>query len=151
MGHPTISIFTDRQIGKVIATLTLPNLVDRILANRRFIPKQDVRTVTLNDIVVDTGVTILCLSADIIHQLDLALLGEIDTATATGVGKACVFKTVSLAVAGREGIFDCLELPSGQPSLLGAIPMERLGLEPDRRRQKLRTLLMNVVETYMTM
>ena len=44
----------------------------------------------------------------------------------------------------------CLELPGGQNNLLGVIPLEALGLEPDLRSQKLRVLPTESNETYLT-
>ena len=51
---------------------------------------------------------------------------------------------------GREGTFECLELPGGREALLGVIPMEALGLEPDLRNQTLKVLPTESVDTYLT-
>jgi hypothetical protein len=56
------------------------------------------------------------------HELGLDLRKEVDLGTATGSAR----RGFSL---GREGTFECLELPDGQDSLLGAIPLEALGIE----------------------
>ncbi|MCC3639040.1 MAG: aspartyl protease, partial [Microcoleus sp. PH2017_37_MFU_D_B] len=48
------------------------------------------------------------------------------------------------------GRFDCLELPEGVAAvLLGVIPMEELGLEPDLKNRRLRVLPMNNQQTYL--
>jgi len=57
---------------------------------------------------------------------------------------------VKLTVEGREGRYDCVELPAGQTTLLGLIPLEDLGLEPDLQIQRLRHLPTQGKETYMT-
>lgn len=150
MGHLVVPNITDKQMGKVITTLTVINLVDQIMATRGFIPCEQVRSATIDNVIVDTGATMLCLPEEASSQLGLTLLGEIDTKTAVGIGKARVFRAVSLTVEGREGIFDCLELPAGQDALLGVIPLEQLGLEPDLKNQQLRVLPMNPNETYMS-
>jgi hypothetical protein len=46
-------------------------------------------------------------------------MGKVVTRTATGSGKARLFQGILLEVEGREGIFDCLELPDGVDPLLG--------------------------------
>ena len=46
--------------------------------------------------------------------------------------------------------YDCVELPTGQTPLLGLIPLEDLGLDPDLQNQKLRHLPMRGKETYVT-
>ncbi|MFS8117324.1 MAG: aspartyl protease family protein [Microcoleus sp.] len=124
-------------MGRVTATIIVTNEVDKMLAERGFIPAEQIRSVTIDNVLVDTGATRLCLPADIIAQLSLTLVGEIDGHTAIGSRKFRLFKNVSLAVAGREGRYDCVELPAGEEPLLGLIPLEDLGLEPDLRNQRL--------------
>ena len=38
---------------------------------------------------------------------------------------------------GRKGEFNCMELPGCEDSLLGLIPLESLGLQPDIIHQRL--------------
>ncbi len=102
-----------------------------------FIPAEQVRSVSLENVIVDTGGTRLCLPASIITQLGLTLDEEIEVNTAAGVQKARLFKRLSLAVKGRKGEFNCMELPGGEDSLLGLIPLESLGLQPDIINQRL--------------
>ncbi|MBW4666373.1 MAG: retroviral-like aspartic protease family protein [Cyanomargarita calcarea GSE-NOS-MK-12-04C] len=124
-------------MGIITITITVTNLVDEILAERGFIPNEQVRSITLDNVLVDTGATRLCLPADIINRLGLPLSGEIEVKTAAGVVKARLFKRVTLTVEGRKGEFTCTELPGGQDALLGVIPMEELGLQPDVINQRL--------------
>lgn len=145
-----MSLVTSESMGKVVTTLTVTNLVDQILANRGFIPDEEVRSLTLDDVLVDTGATFLCLPEEVISQLGLTLLGDLEVKTAVGVRKARIFKGVSLSVEGRERTFDCVELPGGEDALLGVIPLEALGLEPDLMNQRLRVLPMNPNDTYIT-
>jgi predicted aspartyl protease len=135
-------------MGIVTTTITVTNLVDEILAERGFIPLEQVRSITIAKVLVDTGATRLCLPAQIIAQLGLPLAGEIDVKTATGVSKARLFKRVSLAIAGRQGEFTCTELPGGEDPLLGLIPMEELGLQPDIIQQRLIVLPDRGNDTY---
>jgi predicted aspartyl protease len=59
------------QMGIITITITVTNLVDEILAERGFIPNEQVRSITLDNLLVDTGATRLCLPADIINRLGL--------------------------------------------------------------------------------
>ena len=43
-----------------------------------------------------------------------------------------------------------MELPGGDGALLGVIPLEALGFEPDLREQRLRKLPMGPDESYLT-
>jgi hypothetical protein len=55
---------------------------------------------------------------------------------------------VSITVEGRKGEFTCTELPGGEDALLGVIPMEELGLQPDIINQRLILLPQTGKDTY---
>jgi predicted aspartyl protease len=136
------------QMGIVTTTITVTNLVDEILAERGFISLDQVRSVTIDNVLVDTGATRLCLPASIIAQLGLPFAGEIDVKTATGISKARLFKRLSLTIGDRQGEFTCTELPGGEDVLLGVIPLEELGLQPDLIQQRLVVLPDRGNDTY---
>ena len=135
-------------MGRVTATITVTNHIDEILGERGFIPTEEIRSITIENVLVDTGATRLCLPADIIAQLGLTLVGEIQGNTAIGARQFRLFKDVTIAVAGREGRYDCVELPAGEEPLLGLIPLEDLGLEPDLRNQRLIVLPAEGMQSY---
>lgn len=141
---------TDKIMGKVTTTITVTNRIDQILAERGFIKADQIRSVTLENVLVDTGATRLCLPENIISELGLVLQGEVDVKIAVGVHKVRIFRELSLSVEGREGTFNCIELPTGADPLLGLIPLEDLGLEPDLQNQRLRVLPMEGKDTYLT-
>lgn len=141
---------TNNPMGKVVVTIELINWADTVLAERGFIPEEDIRSCTVDNALVDTGSTRLCLPADIIQTLGLKEIGTIDAQTATGMQTLRVYKGLQLTVEGREGRYDCVELPVGQTPLLGLIPLEDLGLDPDLQNQKLRHLPMRGKNTYLT-
>jgi hypothetical protein len=85
----------------------------------------------------------------VIATLGLELLKEVAVATATGF-KARIFQDAKIVVQGREGTFECLELPGGTDALIGVIPLEALGLEPDLRNQTLKVLPSESADTYLT-
>ncbi|MEG4347506.1 aspartyl protease [Microcoleus sp. A003_D6] len=139
-----------KQMGQVLTTITVTNRIDQVLAERGFIPAGEIRSLTLGKVLVDTGVTLLALPTLIISQLGLSQLGETNVETAAGVRKGRIFQDIMLEVEGRQAVFDCLEMPEGVDTiLLGVIPMERLGLEPDLKNQRLRVLPMNDQQTYL--
>lgn len=140
----------EKQMGQVITTITVTNRIDRVMAERGFITAEEVRSVILDNVVVDTGATLLSLPARIISQLGLIQVGERDVETSAGIKKGRIFADAQIIVEGREGRFDCLELPEGVSAvLLGVIPMEELGLEPDFKNRRLRVLPMNNQQTYL--
>jgi predicted aspartyl protease len=140
----------EKQMGQVITTMTVTNFIDLVMAERGFIAAEEVRSVTLDNVVVDTGATLLSLPAPIISQLSLRQVGERDVETSAGIKKGRIFAGAQIIVEGREGRFDCLELPEGVSAvLLGVTPMEELGLEPDLKNRRLRVLPMNNQQTYL--
>lgn len=140
----------DSTMGKILTTITVTNRLDQGAAARKLIPEDEVRSITLDKVLVDTGATTLCLPAAAIAQLGLELLKEVDVGTATGIGKARIFQDAKLSIMGREGTFECLELPGGQDALLGVIPLESLGIELDLQNQELILLPISSTQTYLT-
>lgn len=141
---------TENSIGRITTTLAIANRLDRALAGRGFIPLEQVRSITLKNVLVDTGATTLCLPADAIAQLGLEILKEVDVATATGISKARIFQDAKISLLGREGTFECLELPEGRDALLGVIPLEALGIELDLQNQRLKLLTISPTNTYLS-
>lgn len=140
----------DTEMGKVFATLTIINRADQIRAEDQTISADQIRSITLKNVLVDTGATTLCLPADAIATLGLKLLKEVDVATAMGIGKARIFQDAKILMLGREGTFECLELPGSGDPLLGVIPLEALGIEIDLKNQTLKPLPISPTETYLT-
>lgn len=137
------------KMGKVTTTITITNLIDQIVAERGFIPAEQICSITLEDVLVDTGATRLCLPKNIILDLGLPLQPEVDVKIAIGVEKTRIYREINIAVERREGTFNCIELPEGSDPLLGLIPLEDLGLEPDLKNKKLRVLPVEGKETYL--
>ncbi|MDY7013670.1 MAG: aspartyl protease family protein [Cyanobacteriota bacterium] len=137
-------------MGKIVTELTVTNRADQNVAARGFMPASEIRSVTLDNVLVDTGATTLCLPSEIVARLGLDLLKEVDVETATGIGKARIFRDATIVLGDREGTFECLELPGGGNPLLGVIPLEALGIELDLKNQRLVTLPISPTETYLT-
>ena len=137
-------------MGKVYTTITVTNRIDQGMAERGLLSAEQVRSVTIPNVLMDTGATTLCLPPETIQQLGLTLLGRVPVETAGGVRESQVFRDASIALFGREGSFECLELPGGRQPLLGVIPMEALGVEPDVRHHTVRVLPQTTQDTYWT-
>jgi hypothetical protein len=73
-------------VGMVTTTITIGNLVDEILAERGLMPAEEIRSLTIEKVLVNTGATRLCLPAGVIVQLGLPLAGEIDGVANAGDG-----------------------------------------------------------------
>ncbi|WP_346289993.1 aspartyl protease family protein [Sphaerothrix gracilis] len=148
MGKLTIPKFEPNQVGQVTATILVTNHIDQILAERGFIADSAVRSIKLENVLVDTGATLLSLPADIIATLGLPLSGSTSVKTSAGSISSRIFREANLEINGRCSTFDCLELTEINIPLLGVLPMEALGIEPDLQNQRLRLLPMSGEDTY---
>ncbi|MFN8618442.1 MAG: aspartyl protease [Dehalococcoidia bacterium] len=139
-----------RHVGQIRTTITLENRDDLARARYGDISADDIRAVTVSDVLVDTGASILCVPARIIERLGLGFVREVETDTATGPVISRIFGDVRLTVEGRSATFECLEMPGGDAVLLGVIPLETLGLELDLRNQRFILLPDYGPETYIS-
>ena len=138
------------EMGRITTQLIIANRLDQVLAARGFISPHAVRSVTLDDVLVDTGATTLCLPADVIARLGLTMKEEVTVATATTIETARLFEDARIALLDREITVECLEVPEGRQPLLGVIPLEALGVELDLQDQKIRFLPKRGAKTYYT-
>ena len=129
-----------RQVGKVYASITISNHEDEIAARRGVIPESEIRRVTLEQILVDTGANTLCLPQYLVDQLGLPTLKEVFAATAGGLIPVTVYDEARVSLHGREGTYECVALPDDTEPLLGLMPLEGLGFEPDLQNESLRVL-----------
>ena len=136
-------------MGQVRTSLTITNRADEVRAKDGTITADQIRSITLDNVLADTGATHLCLPTSIILELGLEPLKQVLTSTAAGYQRTTVYQDAKLSIHGREGVFQCVELPGGEHPLLGVIPMEDLGLELDLQKQQVRVLPMEVGNTYL--
>jgi predicted aspartyl protease len=146
----TLSPNLEVPMGRVDTPLTITNTIDQERADAGEIAAAAVRSVTLDGVLVDTGATFLSLPADLIAQLGLRVLRDLTISTTAGPQRARLFRNAELAVLGRRATVDVLELPGGTQPLLGVIPMEALGIEPDLVARRLRLLPDGPTDTYVT-
>ena len=91
-----------KQMGQVITTITVTNFIDLVMAERGFIAAEEVRLVNLDNVVVDTGATLLSLPAPIISQLGLIQVGERNVETSAGIKKGRIFADAQKYCRGGE-------------------------------------------------
>ena len=108
--------------------IELANQEDLVLAKAGVIKPEDVRHVTVEDALVDTGATGLCLPDSLIKQLGLEPLRTVQARTATGIFDLTIYSDVRFTVLERPGKLEVTSLPDGSPVLVGHIVLEMLDL-----------------------
>ena len=115
------------------------NLADEVLAQRGIILSQEVRSVELEEAIVDTGAVRLVLNEELVQTLGLPQVGEIRVRYADNrTARKRVAGQVAVEIMGRTGIFNAVIEERGQP-LIGMIVLEDLDLWPDPQRGILTT------------
>jgi|SRR5688572_407123 clan AA aspartic protease len=135
-------------MGSVFTDIEVLNHEDEILARNGHLAAEKVRRIHLTNVLVDTGATTLCLPKSLIEQLGLPLKRRVTATTAAGEVETDLFEAASIYVAGRDTVVDCLAITEGARPLLGVIPLEIMGLEPDLTLHVLRVLPNDTSETY---
>jgi len=137
-------------MGQITVPITVRNAFDAHRARLGEIAADSARSVIVDEALVDTGAYLLCLPGRLIEALGLELGDEVNVSTATGYTTARRFVGAEIEYAGRRRIVDALEMPGGDHVLLGALPMEALGVEPDLVNRRLRVLPDHGPQTYLT-
>ena len=114
--------------------IELANLEDMTLAKAGVITPEDVRSVTVEEALVDTGATRLSLPIPLIEQLGLTPAGNTRAMTANGVADRTIYSTVEFTVLGRSGHLQVTDLPEDAPVLVGHVILELLDLCLDLRK-----------------
>ncbi len=106
----------------------LANLADLILAKAGVIDPKKVRRLTVEDALVDTGATGLCLPKSLIEELGLTPVGTSTAETANGIVERTIYSEVEYTVLGRTYSIRVTDLPEYAPVLLGHMILEALDL-----------------------
>jgi clan AA aspartic protease len=126
-----------REMGRVTCVVRLDNLKDLWEAERGARAPEDIRTVTIDDALVDTGASTLALPARYIEQLGLEKVRERPVRTSGGPRTVSVYEPVRLTIQDRDCTVDVLEVDEHAPVLVGQVPLELLDFVVDPRNQRL--------------
>ena len=117
--------------------IELANRTDQLFAEAGFIKPEEIRQVTIEEAVVDTGATRLALPKPIIEQLGLTPVGSTPVKTTNGIVDRTIYSEVRFTVLEREGTLDVTELPADLPVLVGHSVLELLDLCVDIKKVNL--------------
>ena len=124
-------------MGKVVVSAKIENLSDLNRLNAGDIPGEQVRSIEVDDALVDTGATMLSLPSRHIAALGLKRHRTRTAKTAAGVVSFGIFEAVRLTVQERDCVIEVCELPDVCPPLIGQVPLEMLDFVVDPNGQRL--------------
>ena len=125
------------EMGRVTVTAKIENLDDLTLVANGIKTSEEIRSITVDDALIDTGATRLALPAGLVEQLGLRLQRESTTMTAGGERTVRLFSAVMLTVNDRYCPIDVTELPDECPVLIGQVPLELMDWVVDMKGQSL--------------
>jgi predicted aspartyl protease len=124
-------------MGKVVVAARIESLEDLYDVEKGRLPADKVRSVQVDDALVDTGATLVSLPKGLIERLGLRRLRTRTAQTAAGVFAFGIYGPVQLTVQERDCVVEAAELPDGCPVLIGQIPLELLDFVVDPVGQRL--------------
>ena len=127
----------EKQMGKVLVTAKIENLVDVENREQGRLPPDQVRSVVVGDALVDTGATTLLLPRKIVAQLGLRHYRTRESRGIGGPVQMPMYSSVWLTIEGRECALDVGEIDDSFPVLIGQVPLELLDLVVDCKSQRL--------------
>jgi len=114
--------------------IKLANLSDLFLVRVGAMDPEDVRRLTVEDALVDTGATGLCLPTSLIERLGLTPIESRTARTAAGIVERTVYSEVEYTMLERTYSIRVTNLPEGSPVLVGHMLLEQLDLCVDMKR-----------------
>ncbi len=124
-------------MGRVLTEAKIENIKDLLAVELGIRSAEDVRRITVDDALVDTGATLLSLPTRLIRQLGLNRVALKRVISSSGTTQAGMYDAVRLTIQDRSCTMDVMEVPDDVPVLIGQIPLEHLDLVVDLRDRKL--------------
>ncbi len=124
-------------MGRVLVKVRIENLGDLLKVREGKLKPDEVRTLEVDDALVDTGATMLCLPKSLTKKLGLKKVSSRRMRTATGSEMTQIYDAVTLTIQGRDCRIDVSQIAEGCPVLIGQVPLELLDFVVDPKRQKL--------------
>ena len=124
-------------MGRVTIAARIENVVDLLQLKAGTIGPDQVRSIEVDDALVNTGSKLLSLPKRFIRQLGLEYFETRKSKTAAGIVRTKIYRAVWLTVEGRQCTVDVAEVPNDCPVLLGYVPFELLDLAVDPVRERL--------------
>jgi len=124
------------EMGRVVVAADIENIGDLWKVREGLLAEDAVRRIHIEEALVVTGATTLCLPSRYIAELGLIQSGERISMSSTGPHKTRMFGPAKLIVQGRDCSVDVMEIADEAPVLIGQIPLELFDfvVDPPGRR-----------------
>lgn len=119
---------------KHTTSIELANRAELILSEADVIKSEDVKRVTVDDAIVDTGATRLSLPKSLIEQLGLKVIGRCKARTTNGIVDRNIYSAVRFTVLERSGVIEVTDVPENVPVLVGHLVLDLLDLCLDTKK-----------------
>lgn len=124
-------------MGLVYAEIKLTNADDMALVKRKFLKKEEVRSLTVTA-MVDSGAYMMAINQTIKAQLGLDIIDKRTGQLADGsVIELDIVGPIEVRFENRMAMCNAMVLPGDTEMLLGAIPMEEMDVLIHPKEQKL--------------
>ncbi len=110
------------------ARIDLANNDELVAVKLGIMNPEDVKRITVEDALVDTGATRLGLPPSLIEQLGLTPFRSEPVRTVNGITELWIYSPVQFTLLERESITTVMGVPEGTPVLIGHILLEDLDL-----------------------
>lgn len=124
-------------MGRVVVTAKIESADDLFEVQQGRLDISAVRSVAVDDALVDTGATLLSIPQRMIAELGLRKSRRKTARTPAGPVFFTIYHPVKLTVQDRECFVEVCELPDDCPVLIGQIPLEVLDFLMDPVGQRL--------------
>jgi predicted aspartyl protease len=118
-------------MGSVLVKIKVENITDSLEANAGRLSADRIRSIEVDDAVVDTGARLLALPKRHIQSLGLERFETRQAVTSAGLIPCNVYRAAWLTILGRKCTVDVAEVPDECPALVGYVPLELLDFVVD--------------------
>ena len=124
-------------MGRVLVEATIENLKDLWAAEQGLCKPDEVRRVVVQEVLIDTGATLLGMPTSLVKKLGLEKKRTKPAICTIGKTEVAIYGPVRLTIQGRECPVEVAEVPDEVPVLIGQIPLEYLDFIVDPKNQRL--------------
>jgi clan AA aspartic protease len=126
-----------REMDRVTVEARVDNIKDQWEVEKGLRARDDARSITISDALIDTGATGLSLPSSLVEQLGLTKVRESRVRTTNKPRIVAVYEPVRLTIQNRDCVVEVTEVDDDVPALIGQIPLEWLDFVVDPRNQRL--------------